>query len=377
MCIWLFVVLLSLLDETSISHAFNVKSSGSFSFGSFDSTRRSSTEPKHASLESSNGSNMPLLTFDGRRILPCNILISGFSSDSKLAAVYAILTSSYQRGSPTDSESTLSLTQYVGATQDLEASLKGHLTKHGESQVAYARVQSFNPPDPVAMQRTVQEWTKQAETAGANLQLDWADDISSIVYAEEDEEDDELENDVVVSPFGGGPTMSASSATTVCDPQLEFNAENVDQVLNEVRPYLIADGGNVAVDRVNVSTRTVYLRLEGACGSCPSSTVTMKMGIERVLREKFENLGEVLEISQLEPTELTEHAVQSAMNRLLGAVTSMGGTVKLMNVDPANGKVIVSFNGPEKVRQGVKLALRDVPLVKTIEFVDEIASDAS
>ncbi|EOD21094.1 hypothetical protein EMIHUDRAFT_60252, partial [Emiliania huxleyi CCMP1516] len=53
----------------------------------------------------------------------------------------------------------------------------------------------------------------------------------------------------------------------------------------QVRPYLVADGGNVAVVSVDAAMRNVYLRLEGACGSCPSSTVTMKMGIERVLRE--------------------------------------------------------------------------------------------
>lgn len=58
----------------------------------------------------------------------------------------------------------------------------------------------------------------------------------------------------------------------------------MDAVLEEVRPYLLADGGNVAVAGVDLETRDVRLVLQGACGSCPSSTVTMKMGIERVLR---------------------------------------------------------------------------------------------
>ncbi|OEU15395.1 nitrogen-fixing NifU-like protein, partial [Fragilariopsis cylindrus CCMP1102] len=72
--------------------------------------------------------------------------------------------------------------------------------------------------------------------------------------------------------------------------------ENVDSVLDEIRPYLISDGGNVSVERVDEETKNVYLVLEGACGSCPSSTVTMQMGIERVLKENFVDLGEVLQV---------------------------------------------------------------------------------
>ncbi|KAL3929107.1 MAG: hypothetical protein SGPRY_002099, partial [Prymnesium sp.] len=77
-------------------------------------------------------------------------------------------------------------------------------------------------------------------------------------------------------------------------------ADNVDKVLDEVRPYLIADGGNVAVAGVDLETRDVQLILEGACGSCPSSTVTMKMGIERVLNlsvvrsESSQRYGQIL-----------------------------------------------------------------------------------
>ena len=46
----------------------------------------------------------------------------------------------------------------------------------------------------------------------------------------------------------------------------------------QVRPYLMADGGNVSV--LEIDGLVVRLKLEGACGSCPSSTTTMKMGIE-------------------------------------------------------------------------------------------------
>ncbi len=61
---------------------------------------------------------------------------------------------------------------------------------------------------------------------------------------------------------------------------LEFTPENVDSVLEEVRPYLISDGGNIKVLRIDPSTKDVFVELQGACGSCPSSTTTMKMGVE-------------------------------------------------------------------------------------------------
>ncbi len=72
---------------------------------------------------------------------------------------------------------------------------------------------------------------------------------------------------VIESPFKSSVVNPAQSAV------LELNSANVDKVLDEVRPYLIADGGNVEVVRVEEKTRNVILKLQGACGTCPSSTV--------------------------------------------------------------------------------------------------------
>ncbi|MFN7198522.1 MAG: NifU family protein [bacterium] len=66
---------------------------------------------------------------------------------------------------------------------------------------------------------------------------------------------------------------------------------NVEQVLDEMRPDLMADGGNVEL--VEIFGPVVKLRLQGACGSCPSSTMTLKMGIERRLREVIPEIAEV------------------------------------------------------------------------------------
>jgi Fe-S cluster biogenesis protein NfuA len=70
-----------------------------------------------------------------------------------------------------------------------------------------------------------------------------------------------------------------------------LTSENVEQVLDEMRPYLMADGGNVEL--VEIDGPIVRLRLQGACGSCPSSTMTLKMGIERRLREIIPEIAEV------------------------------------------------------------------------------------
>ena len=72
---------------------------------------------------------------------------------------------------------------------------------------------------------------------------------------------------------------------------LTLTPDNVEQVLDEMRPYLMSDGGNVEL--VEIDGPVVKLRLQGACGSCPSSTMTLKMGIERRLREVIPEIAEV------------------------------------------------------------------------------------
>jgi Fe-S cluster biogenesis protein NfuA len=75
---------------------------------------------------------------------------------------------------------------------------------------------------------------------------------------------------------------------------LALTAENVESVLDELRPYLLSDGGNVEL--VEVEGPIVRLRLQGACGSCPSSTMTLRMGIERRLREMIPDIAEVEQV---------------------------------------------------------------------------------
>ncbi len=71
--------------------------------------------------------------------------------------------------------------------------------------------------------------------------------------------------------------------------------EQVERVLNKVRGALIAEGGNVEL--VDVSDDgVVKVRLTGACGSCPMSQMTLKMGIEQALKQEIPQIKEVVSV---------------------------------------------------------------------------------
>lgn len=67
--------------------------------------------------------------------------------------------------------------------------------------------------------------------------------------------------------------------------------DKVDQVLDTIRPALMADGGNVEL--VDVQDGVVKLRLQGACHGCPMSQMTLKMGIERELKRQLPEIKAV------------------------------------------------------------------------------------
>ncbi len=70
--------------------------------------------------------------------------------------------------------------------------------------------------------------------------------------------------------------------------------ERVEKVLDQIRPALMRDGGNVEL--VEVNDGVINVRLTGACGSCPMSTMTLKMGIERVLKQEIPEVKEVVAV---------------------------------------------------------------------------------
>ncbi|KMY51691.1 NifU family protein [Peribacillus loiseleuriae] len=68
----------------------------------------------------------------------------------------------------------------------------------------------------------------------------------------------------------------------------------VQEVLDKLRPFLLRDGGDCEL--VDIEDGIVKLRLLGACGSCPSSTITLKAGIERALLEEVPGVVEVEQV---------------------------------------------------------------------------------
>jgi Fe-S cluster biogenesis protein NfuA len=67
--------------------------------------------------------------------------------------------------------------------------------------------------------------------------------------------------------------------------------EKVEAALEKIRPTLQADGGDVEL--VDVTDGVVKVRLTGACGTCPMSTMTLKAGVERILKEEVPEVKEV------------------------------------------------------------------------------------
>jgi Fe-S cluster biogenesis protein NfuA len=71
-----------------------------------------------------------------------------------------------------------------------------------------------------------------------------------------------------------------------------------EQALDSIRPYLLADGGNVLIKTIS-DDMTIYLELTGACGTCPMSAMTFKAGLEETI------LKNVPEIKKVVATNLT------------------------------------------------------------------------
>ena len=70
--------------------------------------------------------------------------------------------------------------------------------------------------------------------------------------------------------------------------------EKIEAALAEIRPALLADGGDVQL--VDVNEGVVTVRLTGACGGCPLSTMTLRNGIERVIKEQVPEVKEVVAV---------------------------------------------------------------------------------
>ncbi len=70
--------------------------------------------------------------------------------------------------------------------------------------------------------------------------------------------------------------------------------EKVEQVLEKIRPLLQRDGGDIEL--IDVVDGVVKVRLRGACGTCPMSMMTLKMGVEKQLKQEIPEVKEVVPV---------------------------------------------------------------------------------
>ncbi|KAI0518811.1 hypothetical protein KFK09_006247 [Dendrobium nobile] len=166
-------------------------------------------------------------------------------------------------------------------------------------------------------------------------------------------------------------TRERRTASPIC--VLPLTEENVEMVLDEVRPSLIADGGNVALHEID--GLVVVLKLQGACGSCPSSTMTLKMGIETRLMDK---IPEILAVEQILDTEtgleLNEENVEKVLSEIRPYLAGTGGGA--LELHKISGYIVtVRLSGPAAGVMTVRVALSQklkekIPLIASVHLIE-------
>lgn len=71
--------------------------------------------------------------------------------------------------------------------------------------------------------------------------------------------------------------------------------EQVEQVIEIIRPAIQADGGDINLLDVDETSGVVTVELTGACVSCPASTITMKAGVERIMKDRVPGVTAVVQ----------------------------------------------------------------------------------
>eukprot|EP00934_Nitzschia_sp_Nitz4_P006036 Nitzschia sp. Nitz4//scaffold20_size174350//94011//95219//NITZ4_002107-RA/size174350-processed-gene-0.314-mRNA-1//-1//CDS//3329541824//6026//frame0 len=332
---------------------------------------------------------------DWNQILPYSELRAHLQEAKKpVAGVFALFNSDY---TPANSREFWDKCEHVGASKDVLTTLESLVKKYGSEPVSFVRVLKFDDPIPGAMLSIADTWKSHAFHFGGNIDLDPEKatehmEIEGKSFGDDDDDDDDdFDGDVeymsttkeqmdmatgtvdlpglpsenkVVSPFENSNT----SKSPINKVKLPLTKENVDKVLDEVRPMLIADGGNVSVEHVDIKTRTIYVKLQGACGTCESSKQTMQLGVNRVLRDSFETLGQIVQVDDKESELVPFDKVAAELIRISPAITAMGGKMEIVSVDGNSGVVELKYEGPNSVRESLQLAIEDIDFVTEVKF---------
>merc|ERR1719436_2021662 len=127
-------------------------------------------------------------------------------------------------------------------------------------------------------------------------------------------------------------------------PKLPLTWDNVETVLDEVRPYLRSDGGDCKI--VEIDGPIVRLELQGSCSSCSSSAVTLKMGIERTLSERIPEIAEVVAVMPDEEP-LTKEGVEEVLDGIRPFLSVSGVSIKQKEVvESEPPRIVLTMTGP-------------------------------
>mmetsp|Transcript_19145 Transcript_19145/g.26147 ORF Transcript_19145/g.26147 Transcript_19145/m.26147 type:complete len:243 (-) Transcript_19145:104-832(-) len=166
----------------------------------------------------------------------------------------------------------------------------------------------------------------------------------------------------IVSPFdssrkGNTDSKEDEDSDDDDDYELPLTVENVEKVLDEMRPYLKSDGGDVRL--AEIDGPIVKLELVGACGTCPSSSMTMKMGLERKLKERIPEIAEVIQ-SLPDAPQLSEAAIETVLDGVRPFLSVAGGKISIQDIKGVGGLqpvVTLKMEGSAAALQSVKLEI--------------------
>ena len=75
-----------------------------------------------------------------------------------------------------------------------------------------------------------------------------------------------------------------------------LSREKVEEIIGVIRPAMQADGGDILLHDVDIDSGVVTVQLVGACGECPMSEMDLKLGVERILKDRVEGVNEVVSV---------------------------------------------------------------------------------
>ena len=130
----------------------------------------------------------------------------------------------------------------------------------------------------------------------AQKNVDWSPPKSPPAEEPVMKEELSLPEEVIEEEMEEKEEPSTGGENIPMEEGLPLTVENMEEILDDfVRPGLQADGGDITL--VKIDGNDVYVQLQGACQTCSSAVMTMKMGVEALLREEFPQMRELIDVT--------------------------------------------------------------------------------